>query len=125
MRFFRHTFLFSILFFGVLGGFAPITDSFGLGSIAVVHAQSQDVENAGEKIRTSVIQMIKLIYDKLRLPVSLLAAIVAIGVAMVYRRQGIPTMLGIFGFIFLWAFAPVIVNFLIGLAGGGGPIQIN
>lgn len=114
-----------ILFFSVAGFSAPVLDTIGVSTVQTVSAQNADVDQAGEKIRTSVIQLIKLVYDKLRLPVSLLAAVVAIGIAMIYRRRGIPAMVGIFGFIFLWAFAPVIVNFLIGLAGGGGPIQIN
>ncbi|HRH46829.1 MAG TPA: hypothetical protein PKY82_34605 [Pyrinomonadaceae bacterium] len=125
MTLIRHFTFSLLLFIGIFGFAAPMADSLGISTIQTVQAQNQDVETAGDKIKTSVVQLIQLVYDKLRLPISLLAAIVAVGVAMVYRRQGVPTMLGIFGFIFLWAFAPVIVNFLIGLAGGGGPIQIK
>ena len=114
-----------ILFAGLFGFAAPLADSFGFGTVSTVSAQSKEVDDAGAKIQTSVEQMVRLVYDKLRLPASFLAAIIAIGVAMIYRRNGIPAMVGIFGFIFLWAFAPVIVRFLIGLAGGGGPIEIK
>lgn len=117
------------LFGTVLSGFGdPLLSVAGIKASVPVYAQggnNQDVENAGANIRASVIQLIKIMYDKLRFPVSLLMMVIAIGVALVYRRQGVPFIIAIAGFTFLWAFAPVIVKLLQGLAGGGGPIQVD
>lgn len=109
-------------------GFAePVFNGVGITAVPQVYAQgggNTDVNTAGENIRTSVVQLIRIIYDRLRFPVSLLMMVVAIGIAVIYRRQGVPYIVAISGFTFLWAFAPVIVKLLQGLAGGGGNIEI-
>lgn len=109
------------------GGFAePVFNGIGITSVPQIYAaDNTDVNTAGENIRTSVIQLIRIGYDRLRYPVSLMMMVFAIGIAVVYRKQGVPMIIGISGFTFLWAFAPVIVKLLQGLAGGGGPISIE
>lgn len=119
-------FILAMAFSGFAG---PVLDLAGVATTQSIMAQSTgnnaDVEQAGDRIKTSVIQVIKIIYDKLRYPVSLLLMVGAIGYAAIYRKQGLGVVAGIAGFTFLWAFAPVIVKFLVGLAGGGGPIDVG
>ena len=125
----RKIFLFMGLVLAYSGFAEPIFNGIGIQAIPQIYAQQSngmnDVTQAGENIRTSVIQVIKIIYDKLRYPISLLLMVIAIGYAAVYRRQGIGVVAYISGFTFLWAFAPVIVKFLMGLAGGNGTVDIN
>lgn len=124
----KYVFMFALLM--AFSGFAgPALDSAGLITTQTIMAQTTgnntDVEAAGDRIKTSVVQVIKIIYDKLRYPVSLLLMVGAIGYAAIYRKQGLGVVAGIAGFTFLWAFAPVVVKFLVGLAGGGGPIDVG
>jgi hypothetical protein len=108
------------LMLGFMGAGEPILNEIGVSAVTQVQAQTQqntDVSTAGENIRSSVIQVALIIYNRLRWPVSFLMMVGTIGLAMWKRREGMGLIMTAGAFTFLWAFAPVVAKFFMGLAG--------
>lgn len=123
MKTFRKFFILGILTLA-LGGFAePLFNLIGVSSVQTVSAQqgqngsSSEVAQAGENVRSSVIQVALIIYNRLRWPLSFLGMVGTIGVAFWKKREGLGMIMTAGGFTFLWAFAPVVAKFFMGLAG--------
>ena len=109
-----------VLLMGIGGIGEPLLNVVGVSAIPQVSAQTppgNEVNTAGENIRSSVIQVALIIYNRLRWPVSFLLMVGTIGLAMWKKREGIPLIMSAGGFTFLWAFAPVVAKFFMGLAG--------
>lgn len=118
MKFIRKSIIAMALFIGIFGIGEPLLNDFGISGVArPAMAQNQDVETAGNNIRTSVIQVALIIYNRLRWPISFLGIVGCIGMAMWKRREGLGLIMTMGMFTFLWAFAPVVAKFFMGLAG--------
>jgi len=86
--------------------------SFTTSTYAQTAPADTDIKQVGNRLRDHLMAVISVIYDTLRIPLSVLAVLVAIGFLLFNRRQGLWYAMGAFGFAFLWAFAPTLVKII-------------
>lgn len=88
---------------------------------AAVYAQTGgSLDGAGQNLDKSFRSMVELLYNKLRIPVSILGLIIAVLCYMSSSVRGTSTAIRIGVAVFLWAFVPTIYNLITGIAGGNG-----